>query len=1374
MWDAISGFFFCESVTILHLKRIDVMQKSFFLFVLLIATVCCSWAAESVSLNGAAETFSVTVLETDGDRTLINYKVNRYSYDEVTIDGKNYWFMKKARKESVLEEKGFPRLPRINRSIVIPDEGVMDYNIVSSEYIEVTDVDIAPSKGYILRSTDPAKVAYTFSEAYQEDSYFPADLVSIRKPYILRDYRGVVVELNAFQFNPATRTLRIYTDVTVEVIKAAPGGENILVRTEPLTKIDQQFQQIYEHHFANFSGLDYPTLFETGGMHIICYDNFLDEMQPFVDWKNQRGIPTFMVPVSQVGNDWILIRDHILDTYETTNLTYVLLVGDAPQLTTVPQDSGSDPLYSLLDGEDGYPDIFIGRFSAETREQVETQVIRTVEYEKYPQPEADWYHIGLGSASDQGAGYGHYGEADYEHMTIIANKLLGYTYTQVDSSYAPWGNAVITHKSLNEGRSIFNYCGHGGPGGWGPPTYNNWHINQLVNSNMLPYVINVACGTGDFVENTCMGETWLRATHDVTGEPTGGIGAYMSRTSMGWTPGMDMQDEAVDLLVADSMRTFGGLCFNGSMLMMDVGSGWGALWEFKNLTIFGDPSLSVRSDTPWDPLVTHNDEFPVGGSSLEVVVTCDNAPIKDVMVCGMNDEIYASAVTNASGQATLAFDPAPSQSGIFTLTVSGGNLIPYIVEVDIVVPSGPYVTYCDHIVQDDITGNNNGQLDYAETVELGITVENIGIASASNVVGILHSDDPRVGITQNTVNFGSIPVSIPDTVDRAFEFEIDPDVIDGDPVTFLLTTTNGINSWESNFSVVAHAPDVVFQSLVIDDNASGNGNTNLDPGETADLLVSLVNTGSIDAANVEAVLSSLDPYISINSGTVDFGSISIGAVAQGTFNITVSSACPAVYPAEFDLDVADNLGYTNTTEFSSTVSDLPFFPTGPDSYGYMAYDGFDVPMMPEYEWVELHPDSGGSGMWLPFVQLDQVYHDRLPFSFQYYGISYDSLTISNKGYICMGITNDVYYNNYAIPDTNGSGAMIAGYWYDLVPMWTGSGEVWEWYDATNHRFIVEYNHVPRYWDPDSFETFEIILLDPVHYPTMTGDGQIIFQYKEMSGSSLLSGTIGIENHDEDDGIEYRHNALYDIHAHPTENGTAILFTTPVTAPEMAITLTPSGSPIVIPASGGSFDFDLFIENTGTYTIYYDIWFDVNLPGGSIYGPLSLHEDLTIAPWGALNRNLNQTVPENAPAGDYIYNGKVGNYPDVIFVSDSFPFEKREGEAIDSPYKNWLLTGWFGESTAAQSPVPDVWSLDQNHPNPFNPLTTISFALPEAAHVTLTVFDLQGRTIADLVNGNRPAGNHEVSWDASHLSSGLYFYRIEAEDYTAVRKMVLMK
>lgn len=85
-----------------------------------------------------------------------------------------------------------------------------------------------------------------------------------------------------------------------------------------------------------------------------------------------------------------------------------------------------------------------------------------------------------------------------------------------------------------------------------------------------------------------------------------------------------------------------------------------------------------------------------------------------------------------------------------------------------------------------------------------------------------------------------------------------------------------------------------------------------------------------------------------------------------------------------------------------------------------------------------------------------------------------------------------------------------------------------------------------------------------------------------------------------------------------------------------------------------------------------------------------------------------------------------------------------------------------------------FNLSPARPDPFNPTTTIAYALPSAQEVRLTVFDLMGRQVAVLVDGWREAGSHEVTFDGSHLASGVYIYRLRAGEFEATGKMVLMK
>jgi hypothetical protein len=89
-------------------------------------------------------------------------------------------------------------------------------------------------------------------------------------------------------------------------------------------------------------------------------------------------------------------------------------------------------------------------------------------------------------------------------------------------------------------------------------------------------------------------------------------------------------------------------------------------------------------------------------------------------------------------------------------------------------------------------------------------------------------------------------------------------------------------------------------------------------------------------------------------------------------------------------------------------------------------------------------------------------------------------------------------------------------------------------------------------------------------------------------------------------------------------------------------------------------------------------------------------------------------------------------------------------------------------------LPSEYSLSQNYPNPFNPVTSINYSLPVLSNVKLSVYDLLGRTIKELVNDVQPAGNYTINFNGNNLSSGIYFYTLKAGNFYQVRKMLLLK
>ena len=227
--------------------------------------------------------------------------------------------------------------------------------------------------------------------------------------------------------------------------------------------------------------------------------------------------------------------------------------------------------------------------------------------------------------------------------------------------------------------------------------------------------------------------------------------------------------------------------------------------------------------------------------------------------------------------------------------------------------------------------------------------------------------------------------------------------------------------------------------------------------------------------------------------------------------------------------------------------------------------------------------------------------------------------------------------------------------------------------------------------------------------------------------------------------------------------------------DVQVTLTPVGLPIQIPAAGGSFDFNVELENFDTVPVTFHAWTMATLPNGSEYGPLLGPVVITIAPGGSINRDRSQYVPQNAPTGNYTYDAYVGTFPDDIWDEDHFAFEKLafgDGEIIHTWF-NW------GESFHGKETYNNVETASNMlplsvHPNPFNPAATLSFSLPEASNVSLKIYDITGRLTAIIADGWLDSGVHEVAFDGSDLASGVYIYHLQAGKSKSSGKMLLIK
>jgi hypothetical protein len=295
---------------------------------------------------------------------------------------------------------------------------------------------------------------------------------------------------------------------------------------------------------------------------------------------------------------------------------------------------------------------------------------------------------------------GHYGENDYVHMNFIRDSLLNYTYTNVHRLYdgnvpgVPNTNATQISQRINEGTSIINFCNHGSISGWSVGGYSITHVNQLTNAGKLPFIWSVACDNGRFTSATCFAETWMRATHNTTGEPTGAIATMMSWISQPWQPPMIGQDEMVTILVEQRdhiKRTMGGVSINGSAKMIEQHGSSGKNTH-DTWILFGDPTLTLRTDTPTPIVASYQPAISLGMTEFTVNADAEGA----IVALSMNGEIIGTGYIE-NGTTTIQFQEI-TEPGLMKMAIFGWNRITYIQEFEILNSETPGDSNCDGII----------------------------------------------------------------------------------------------------------------------------------------------------------------------------------------------------------------------------------------------------------------------------------------------------------------------------------------------------------------------------------------------------------------------------------------------------------------------------------------------------------------------------------------------------------------------------------------------------------------------------------------------------------------------------------------------------
>ena len=1104
---------------------------------------------------------------------------------------------------------------------------------------------------------------------------------------------------------------------------------------------------------------------DRGRYLIVTPDQFVDAARPLAEWKTRKGMLARIAPLSETGSSSSEIRNFILNAYNNWPVPpeYVLILGGPSQV----------PGYSYST-DDGYGDmsgsyqweIPVGRLPCTSVRECSTVVNKVLAYERLTGPAGlDW--LGKGCTTLREDNDPPDDSIYWSNSRLCHDYWRGAGYTHIDSMSRLRGhNSSDATAALNDGRAFITYRGQGVGSWWTPFNSINW--SGLQNSGMTPVVVGATCSTMDLEPGggNVYGDRSVRAGDP--DDPRGGI-AYFGTTGV-VTHGAHYRGAVhvgfFNALYAEKGQQLGYAAMRGKYR---VDSLYHQQARYSEWVLFGDPEMGVWSAPPDAPEVDYDSVVILAPQTCTVTVRVNSAPFAGALVCmSMDSVVYEYGYTDGSGKVML--DINPTRVGALDLVVTGRNLKPLEEQVGVVPGGVPYIVSAGQVV-DDYAGNHDGIPNPGERFRLNIELQNIGGVTAPGVEGLLRTDEPGTVIHDSTSSYGSI---LPDSTSSGdgFDLALDSTYREGKvvPLDLLAWDASG-DSWSLGVNLVVRAARFeVLHAELLDSLPGGNGNGRLGRGESGRYQLLLVNSGGGGIEGATGLLRSLDTNVVVLDSMVWYGRVRAGDTIPEDADCFALSAGPGLATGNpvslvvgFEGD-GESYRYSDTVELSlETETGGTADPTGPDAYGYWCYDNTDTSSgrAPTYDWMDLAPP--GPGVFMPVVS-DSDAATRtwnLPFPFKYYGQDYTTISVCSNGFLALGTTSYRYGSNRSLPDASGAPAMVCPFWDDLNPDEgrNGYGTAYLYYDTTGHRWMVQFDQFAHYNQPGIRETFQVILHDPAHHTTPTGDGDIVFQYEQVA---LNSGcTVGIEDHTDTRAIQYLYNNSYDENAAWLNAQRAIRFTTLPPVSSVQPWLLPAGVFVSDTAQGNG---NGVFESGETLQVYVTVENRGEADADSTGALLrSLDPDATVLD--------SQAWLGLVPAG-----GQATTADEFVFSITELPGDSVVSFELVFDAGEYVTTGYFAVGIGDFTGVYELGrtagirtGLGRVRPNPARDRAYVRYSLARAGHVDLALFDATGRRVRTLSRGAQPAGHHSVSVPTGGLSQGVYFCRMTVADATGPRR-----
>jgi flagellar hook protein FlgE len=896
-----------------------------------------------------------TTLTSQGPRGVeINFSVHNYSVIETAVEGRQ---MKTITMPGVLlqGQEGAPDLPIYSRYIAIPQGASVRIEVHKYRTEKSENMLVAPAPRIPL-DTETGPLQYQKNTAvYTKNAFYPEKMIQLSDPKKIRGMDVVLLSISPFQYNPVSRELIVNRDIDFEIVFEGGNGHFGEDRLR-----SRWWDPILRDEILNEASIP-PIKKKTGQRSstdeceyiIITPDDagfqaWADTMRQF---RIKQGITTNVVTTTEIGgNTTAAIEAYVNDAYNNweTPPAAVLLIGDygssGNTIISPIYDNYcvSDNIYADVDN-DHLPDIVFARMTAQDADMVERMVMKVINYERNPPTNPDFYDhpitaMGWQTArwfqmcSEIIAGYfeNEHGKATVRENAIYSGNNNGpwstatNTQTIVDEfgdaglGYIPdspgylsdWGgNASRINDDINSGAFLLQHRDHGGTDGWGEPSYSSSDIDGLYNED-LTFVFSINCLTGKFnISGECFAEKFHRSQYGALGIIAASETSY-SFVNDTYVWGM------YDNMWTDFMPEYG-----------TTPESRGALPAFGNaagkyfLEQSSWPSNPNNKEVTYNLFHHHGDAFSTLYFNMPQYLTIDH---DEVMLSGID---YFTVTSNLGSLicltvgddiigmgtgtgAPLDITIPPQLPGTYVdIVITGQNYFRYENQIEVIPPDGPYCLYDEHSVSDSL-GNGNNDVEFDEDILVSMVMKNLGNEDGINVEVTLSSDSNYVEFIDASENYDTIKSKENVARDYAYKFHISDGIPDQHQLQFDVHACDDQDStWDSKFFMVVNAPRIIPEEMLVDDSEFGNNNRRLDPGETADLVVSVSNKGHCIINNVVCSIVAWNKYITVNTEEQIIPVIGFLGAAHPRFSVTVAEDVPDAIIAQMRFN-ASAAGYS--------------------------------------------------------------------------------------------------------------------------------------------------------------------------------------------------------------------------------------------------------------------------------------------------------------------------------------------------------------------------------------------------------------------------------------------------------------------------------